>query len=328
MTSPSHTVAPKTAADRQVAIVVLPRFTLLVLGCIVDALRLANRAAGRNLYGWTVIGLERTVVTSSNVKLSAELSVAEICVMAPDIAIVCVGVEGHHYIDKRMLACLLDLDRRGAITGAVSTGVWSLAQAGLLNGRRCAVHWDDIPSFSARFPLVDVQREIFALDGRRMTCSGGAAVIDMMLNLIAMQHLRALADDVADLLIHPKVRTGTDKQRRSERGETDTVGVVRRAIALMEDHVELLLPIDDLAARVGHSPRQLERLFARAVNMPPKRYYDLIRLKRARKLVTETELPITEVAIRCGYQSSTQFSVQFKKAFEISPSAQRQEARR
>ena len=106
-----------------------------------------------------------------------------------------------------MLAWLRELDIRGAVTAAVSTGVWSLAEAGLLDGRRCAVHWDEIPTFSIRFPLVDVQREIFAQDGRRLTCSGGAAAIDMMLHLLRLQHGKALADDVAELLILGRIRT-------------------------------------------------------------------------------------------------------------------------
>jgi AraC family transcriptional regulator, glycine betaine-responsive activator len=100
---------------------------------------------------------------------------------------------------------------------------------------------------------------------------------------------------------------------------------LRRAIALMQDHVEPTLSIDVLATRLGLSARRLERLFDRAFDMPPKRYYDLIRLHRARKLLVETDLSITEVALRCGYLSPTQFSARFRKAFGLSPRRQRQE---
>jgi AraC family carnitine catabolism transcriptional activator len=93
----------------------------------------------------------------------------------------------------------------------------------------------------------------------------------------------------------------------------------------MEDHVEPVLSIDEVAARLGQSPRQLERLFARALGMPPKRYYDLIRLRRAQKLIAETDLPITEIALQCGYLSPTQFSAQFKRAFGTSPRRHRQD---
>ena len=316
-------LSPKTT--QEVAIVLLPRFTLLGPGGIMDALRLANRVAGRELYRWSVVGLEPTLVSSTHVALSADRTIDEVADLTPDGVIVCGGLEGHRYVNRRVISWLRDLDIRGAITGAVSTGVWSLAEAGLLDGRRCAVHWDDIPSFSVRFPLVDVQRDIFAHDGRRLTCSGGTAVIDMMLHLLQLQHGKGLADDVAELLIHGRTRAAADKQRRGEGEAASAARPLRRAIALVQDHVEPTLSIDALASRLGLSTRRLERLFGAAFGMPPKRYYDLIRLHRARKLLVETDLPVTEVALRCGYLSPTQFSARFRKRFGVSPRQQRQE---
>jgi transcriptional regulator GlxA family with amidase domain len=316
-------LSPK--ATQEVAIVLLPRFTLLVPGCIVDALRLANRVAGHEIYRWSVIGLEPIVVSSSHIVLNAERTIDEVADLTPDAVIVCGGLEGHRYVNRRLLSWLRDLDVRGAITGAVSTGIWSLAGARLLDGRRCAVHWDEIPCFSVRFPLVEVRRDIFAQDGRRLTCSGGTAVIDMMLHLLKLQQGKALADAVAELLIHGRTRTGADKQRRGEDLDGSAARPLRRAIALMQDHVEPTLSIDALAARLGLSTRRLERLFGGAFGMPPKRYYDLIRLHRARKLLLETDLPVTEVALRCGYLSPTQFSARFRERFGLSPRRQRQE---
>lgn len=312
---------------RTVAIIALPRFTLLALGCIIDVLRLANRVAGQAVYRWQVIGLTRTVTSSSNVGVVADASIAEVRGTHADIVIVCGGLDGHLHNERKLRSWLRDLDQRGAIIGASSTGIWSLAKAGLLDGRRCAVHWDDMPSFSASFPLVDVQREIFVHDGRRLTCSGGVAIIDMVLHLIAVQHNAAFAGHVADLLIHARARAPDEKQRRSERTEAPAFGVVSRAIALMESNIETVLSIDDLADRLGRSPRQLERLFSKAHQMSPKKYYDLIRLKRARKLLAETDMSVTEVAIRCGYVSQTQFSSQFKKVFEKSPLRSRLDSR-
>ena len=192
-------------------------------------------------------------MSSSHVALSADRTIDEVADLTPDVVIVCGGLEGHRYVNRRVISWLRDLDIRGAITGAVSTGVWSLAEARLLDGRRCAVHWDDIPSFSVRFPLVDVQRDIFAHDGRRLTCSGGTAVIDMMLHLLQLQHGKGLADDVAELLIHGRTRAGADKQRRGEGEAASAARPLRRAIALMQDHVEPTLSIDALASRLGLS---------------------------------------------------------------------------
>lgn len=308
-----------------VAIVALPRCTLMVVGCIVDALRLANRAAGRDLYGWSLVGLEPTIVSSAGVTLNADRLID--AAGTPEVVIICGGLDAHRCVDRRVQAWLRVVDLHGAITGAVSTGVWMLAHAGLLDGKRCAVHWDEKPSFTARFPRTEVRDEIFTHDGRRMTCSGGVAVVDMMLHLIATQNGPALADAVADLMIHASVRTAVERQRPRERTDNPGSGVVRRAVALMEDHVEPVLAVETIAARLGQSPRQLERLFGQAFGVPPKRHYDLIRLRRARKLITETELAVTEIAFRCGYLSATRFSAAFKRAFGSSPRQLRNQKR-
>lgn len=326
---PSTPPAPVTAVEPvlDVAVVALPRFTLMVVGCVVDGLRLANRAAGRDLYAWRVVGLEATVVSSTGVTLAADEVIDAAPARTPDVVIVCGGLEGHRYVDRRVLAWLRAVDAHGGITAAVSTGVWSLAHAGLLDGRRCAVHWDEIPSFTARFPRADVRDEIFAHDGRRMSCSGGAAVIDMLLHLVALQKGRALADTVGDLMIHAAIRTAAERQRPRERGDGPRGGIVGRAVVLMEEHVEPVLAIEAIAARLGQSTRQLERLFGRAFGIPPKRYYALVRLRRARKLLLETDLAVTEVAIRCGYHSATQFSAAFKRVYGTPPQRHRSAGR-
>lgn len=302
-----------------IAILALPNFTLLSLGSILDTLRLANRVAGRAIYRWQLVGLETEIASSSSVTLLADATVAEKQSRHADIVIVCGGVGGHLYKDRKLLAWLRAHDHHGAILGAVSTGVWPLARAGLLDGRRCTVHWDDRPSFAASFPLVSVQNDIFVQDGRRLTCSGGVAIVDMILHLIVMQHKRSFADEVADLLIHPRIRTADEKQRKSERDEAVALGVVRRVVRLMEAHIETVLPIVDIAEQTGRSPRQLERLFAQAFETTPKRYYDLIRLRRAHKLLTETDMSVTEIAMCCGYATQPQFSAQFRKTFAKSP---------
>lgn len=313
--------------DQLVAIVALPNFTLMALGCITDTLRLANRVAGHPLYRWLVVGLDRTIKASSEVSILADSTIAEMKERAVDIVIVCGGLQGHLHRNRRLCAWLRMLDRRGAIIGATSTGIWPVAHAGLLDGRRCAVHWDELATFTENYPLVEAQPDIFVADGRRLTCSGGVAIVDMVLNLIAMQHSKIFAQNVADLLVHARIRPADEKQRKYDQVNLAALGPVQRAIALMEDSIETVLPIRELAARVGCSSRQLERLFRSALETTPKQHYNLIRLRHARKFLTETNIPISEIAIRCGYLSQPQFSAQFKKIFGQSPRHCRQTAR-
>src|SRR3546814_5479372 len=89
-------------------------------------------------------------------------------------------------------------DRLGSDIGAICTGSYVLARAGLLDGYRCTIHWENLASFCEDFPDIEVTSELFEIDRNRFTCSGGTATIDMMLNVIARQHGHELAASVAD----------------------------------------------------------------------------------------------------------------------------------
>ena len=306
-------------SEYSVAIVVLPNFTLLALPCIVEPLRLANRSLGREAYRWRVYGLQERATASTQVSVVVDTPLVTANCDDVDIAIVCGGIDGHLYNERHLRAWLRDLDSHGAIIGAISTGVWQLARAGLLDSYRCAVHWDDIPSFSTTFPLIDVRSEIFVHDRRRLTCSGGVAVIDMILYVIAMQFGVAQADRVADLLIHARIRPSDEKQRGTAGSPQAPPRAVRRAVTLMEGNIAATISIAEIAIGIGCSTRQLERLFAEAFGMSPKRYYDGVRMRHARKLLVETDIPLSEVAVQCGYVSQAQFATRFRAVFDKSP---------
>ncbi|WP_332689207.1 GlxA family transcriptional regulator [Bosea sp. (in: a-proteobacteria)] len=314
-------------SEYHVAIVPLPNFTMLALSCIVDTLRLANRALGRQAYRWTVYGLQEQVVSSCGIGVVADAPLADAHGKNADIAIICGGIGGHLHNERNLRAWLRDLDSHGAIIGAISTGIWQIARAGLLDSYRCAVHWDDVPSFSATFPLVEVRSEIFVHDRRRLTCAGGVSVIDMILYLIALQFGVAMADSVADLLIHARIRSSDEKQRESGTGPAGMSRTVKRAVTLMERNIGTTLPIEVIADSVGRSTRQLERLFIEALGVSPKRHYDDIRLRHARKLLVETDIPLSDVALQCGYASQAQLSTRFRTVFAKPPLRYRQQAR-
>lgn len=314
-------------SEYHVAIVPLPDFTLLALSCIVDTLRLANRALGRQAYHWTVYGLHEQADSSGGVGIVVDRTLAEAHGRTADIVIVCGGIGGHLHNERNLRAWLRDLDSHGAIIGAISTGIWQLARAGLLDSYRCAVHWDDVPSFSTTFPLVEVRSEIFVHDRRRLTCAGGVAVIDMMLYIVALQFGVAMADNVADLLIHARIRSSDEKQRETDTGPAGMSRTVKRAVTLMERNIGTTLPIEVIAESVGRSTRQLERLFIEALGVSPKRHYDDVRLRHARKLLVETDIPLSDVALRCGYLSQAQFSTRFRTVFAKAPLRYRLQAR-
>src|SRR6185369_5481980 len=141
---------------------------------------------------------------------------------------------------------------------------------GLLEGRRCTVHWDFRDAFAEAYPELDIRGELFVADRGILTCAGGTAALDMMLQLIREHHGDDLANLVSDQFIHGSLRGPRDDQRmalRSRLGVSDPL--ILEAISIMESAIEHPLKADAVAARVGVSARQLERLFRRDLGRSP-----------------------------------------------------------
>jgi transcriptional regulator GlxA family with amidase domain len=219
------------------------------------------------------------------------------------------------------------LARNGCRLGALSTGSYLLAWAGLLDGFRCTVHWENLDAFREDFPTLDATGELFEIDGARLTCSGGTASMDMILSLIAEAHGRDLAAQVAEQFIHERIRDTHDHQRMSLQGR---LGIshprLLQVIALMEEHLEEPLARAELARRAGLSTRQLERLFRRYLGRTPTRFYLELRLHRARALLTQTAMSILNVALACGFVSASHFSKCYREFFHKMPREERQPA--
>ena len=238
--------------------------------------------------------------------------------------LVCAGVPDAGRGDAALLRWLRALARSGVVLGGISLGAYALAYAGLLDGRRCALHWESLRAFGERFPRIRTTSEIFVIDADRCTCSGGTAALDMMLQLITSRHGRALATDVSEQFIHPRIRNTHDPQRMALQAR---LGIANEkliaAIDLMEEAGDDPLPVQAIAAQVELSPRQLERLFARYLRVSPSRYYLQLRLERARSLLLQTTKPVLDVAVACGFASASHFSRCYRAAFDRKPSDER-----
>ena len=216
------------------------------------------------------------------------------------------------------------LARRGTSIGAISLGAYALARAGLLDGRRCALHWESLTAFAEQFPRIGTTTDIFVVDGNRRTCSGGTAALDMMLHLVAERAGRALANDVSEQFIHPRIRGTRDRQRMPVQSR---LGVANdkliAAIGMMEVAGEEPRPVHEIAAEVALSVRQLERLFAKYLRASPSRYYLQVRLERARAMLLQTTKPILDVAVACGFASASHFSRCYRTVYGHRPSDER-----
>ena len=167
-------------------------------------------------------------------------------------------------------------------------------------------------------------RGVFVADQKFITAAGGTAAADMMLHLIAAEHGTDLATAVADQMVYNAVREATAEQRVSLQARHGTRNeYLMRAVELVQENLEDPLSPGQIADTLGICIRQVERLFQRHLGTSPKRFIMEARLTRARNLLVQTDLSITEVAVACGFRTPSTFSRVYRAHFMVSPAAQR-----
>jgi transcriptional regulator GlxA family with amidase domain len=312
-----------TGTQRRFIFVLLDQFTLLSFACAVDALRLANRQLGYDAYHWlTAADGARPVTASAGTVLQPDMDLGEL--HHDDMVFVCGGIDVQEHTPKKLLSWLRRESRRGVAMGALCTGAYVLAEAGLLDGRRATIHWENHDGFAEAFADVDLTRSVYVIDGNRMTTAGGTSSIDLMLALIAQDFGPEVANAVADQQIYTTIRTDRDSQRLSV---PTRIGVrhpkLAAVIHAMEANIEEPVSPARLAADVDLSTRQLERLFRRYLNRSPKRYYMEQRLQKARNLLMQTDMSVINVALACGFTSPSHFSKCYRAHYDTTPYRER-----
>lgn len=315
--------APATGRRRSFVFVLLNQFSLMPFAAAVEPLRIANRMSGQPLYRWRVVSeTGAPVACSGGIPIGVDGPLPE--VGRDDVVMVCAGIDVRGNTTPGLITWLRRIARRGAVIGGLCTAAHVLADAGLLDGRRATIHWENLDGFREDFAEVDLTQTVFVIDGNRVTSAGGTAAIDLMLTLIADDHGKDLANAVADQLIYTAIRTDRDAQRLSI---PTRIGVrhprLSRVIERMEATIEEPLSPADLAEEVGMSTRQLERLFRRYLNRSPKRYYMELRLARARNLLMQTDLSVINVALAAGFASPSHFSKCYRAQYGVTPYRER-----
>ncbi|EPX79055.1 Transcriptional regulator [Litoreibacter arenae DSM 19593] len=307
---------------RRYIFVLMDNFTMLSFAGAVDALRIANRMVPDS-YEWLLAGEGGdTISCSSGISYKLDMDLDE--VLRDDTIILCGGTHVQEATTKRLLNWLRREARRGVVIGALCTAPYALARAGLLDGKRATIHWENQDSFTEEFEDVELTKSVFVVDGNRMTTAGGTSSIDLMLKIIASDLGEDVASMVADQQIYSSIRTDQDQQRLSI---PTRIGVrhpkLSRVIQMMEINVEEPISPSLLAKEVGMSTRQLERLFRRYLNRSPKRYYMEIRLQKARNLLMQTDMSVINVALACGFASPSHFSKCYRAHYDTTPYRER-----
>lgn len=323
------TIEPQTVdvdhsgKPRRFVFVLMENFTMLCFASAIESLRIANRAAGEPLYSWKIIAEGGEIATCSN---GCGFTVQDdLCELDRDDTIMlCGGLDVQHATTKRILNWIRREARRGVTIAGLCTAGYTMARAGLLDGKKATIHWENQDSFLEEFEDVELTKSVFVVDGNRITTAGGTASIDLMLKIVADDHGEDLANAVADILIYSSIRTDQDTQRLSI---PTRIGVrhpkLSRVIQIMETNIEEPISPAVLAKDVGMSTRQLERLFRRYLSRSPKRYYMELRLQKARNLLMQTDMTVINVALACGFASPSHFSKCYRSHYDTTPYRER-----
>ncbi|WP_299043943.1 helix-turn-helix domain-containing protein [uncultured Tateyamaria sp.] len=301
-------------ALQHVDILLFDQFSNHCLANFVEPLRATNGIVRGQPYHWRFVTLDGAPVhSSSGLQIAPHGALGD----ATGRALFLMPSYGIRTLDRPdVVRAVVRAAGRAQVLGGFDTGSWLLARAGLLDGYAATIHWDMLDGFAERFPHVDVMRKRYVIDRDRVTCSGAMAAFDVVAHLIAEAHGPTVAMEVAQLFMS---RDATPMTGATLAGRT-----VRRAVALMQDHVETPLTIPEIARRVGCTQRTLEQRMRAAMAATPAAVYRRQRLNAALRLVRHSDVPVAEIAGRCGYDNASAMTRAFRAAFGASPQAVRQ----
>lgn len=303
--------------------ILLPNFSLIAFSSAIEPLRMANWINGHHCYSTSLISHDGKAVTSSSgVQLQVNHSLKEMPFF--DAVFIC----GASPIARTGNEAVIDWLKRQADSsmaiGGIGTGTYVLAIAGLLDQYRATIHWWHIENLKQEFPNTQVTNRLFEIDGKRYTCSGGTASMDMMLFLIARQQNLEMAAAISEQFVCERIRGSDDHQRIPIKSRISAnQPKLIEAVTLMEANIEEPLSTDDLAHHVQLSRRHLERLFKKHLNNVPAKYYIELRLDQARKLLRQSDKSILQIGLLCGFSSASYFSTAYKNYYNITPREER-----
>ncbi|MGO4560034.1 GlxA family transcriptional regulator [Mesorhizobium sp. 2RAF21] len=305
-----------------VDVVVLPRFSMMSLAATIEPLRAANRAAGRELYRWRLVSLDGAdLLSSSGVRIGIDARFEHSD--ERDMLFV-VAAFNARSMDRRMVAQLRRAARQDTVIVGVEAGAWVLARCGLLDGYSATTHWEDLEEFSEAYPAIKVVGDRFVMDRLRWTAGGAAPTLDMMLTFIRLQHGPPTALDVANIFIYSQSFSGSSPQKYSTKKQLN-IGDKRIlfSIMLMEENLDVPLPIPLIAKKAGISLRSLQMKFMESLSQSPQEYYLTLRLAAAMRKLEQTPDTVTEAAAAYGFGSASAFARAFRRKFGMSPSLAR-----
>ncbi|PSW16535.1 AraC family transcriptional regulator [Photobacterium rosenbergii] len=307
----------------------LPTFNMLPFGSFLDKLRFSaddEDYSQQRYCSWDVAGLsEGEVISSSGVYLSVHNALEHLELANYDYVVVFGGRSAN---DMKMLAPLYRPFLRKAATKGltlvtVDNACFTFAELGLFDGCEVAVHWRHLQEFETDYPTLKARSDqLYCIDGKRISCAGGTAVIELAIELLARKSGRERAlKGLADMLVdetrnrqHHLKSLGDDKNVAHPHNRH-----VSRTVALMRQNLSVPLSIEDLALQLGLSRRQLDRVFKTELSISPREYWAAMRMSHAHWRLQNSFYSLSEIANEVSFSDVSYFCKVFKKHFGYSP---------
>lgn len=313
---------PEEDGTYRVSFLLLPEYSMIALLSGIEPLRVANRMAGREVFRWTLVFADKESARASNQLQLMQDDAQDFRSFTPKNLFVCSSFNPEKYVTQEIVGWLQQLHRAGSLLGAIDTGCYFLAEAGLLKPEQpVTLHWEALPSFAEKYPQLSLTHELFEIGKDIVTCAGGSSMLDLMLHMIQNELGHEIAVQVCEQFIRSGIRGKDDQQRLdvSARLKLHDQRLVK-AVMLMEQALENPLSTADIASRVHVSVRQLERLFKQKLQVSPAEYYLELRLTKAHQLLENSDLSISAIGMICGFSSGSHFSRSYQGFYGSSPS--------
>lgn len=300
----------------EIAVILFDEFSNHCLANSVEPFRAANFIAQKSLYDWQFLSLDGGPITSSS---GLEITTKKIDFdgFDADYLFVVASYNYDRLANSKITRSLKLLSAKTQVVAGLDTGAWLLASAGLLDGKEATIHRELLDSFSEKFLKTKVVNARFVRAENYITCGGAMAAFDLASALIAEHYGEATRQDVQSFFLHE-----LDDRARPSEFESGTL-IVKTCLKIMDEHIEEPLLIKDIAFKMNIDQKKLQRKFLNEFGATPLQVYRHKRLNFARLQILGSNLPISEIAVRCGYENASAMTRSFKAEFGITPTSLR-----
>lgn len=285
-------------------------FSNLCLANGLEPFRAANDLSHKNLFDWQIVTIDGLAAkSSSGIQVVPDRKLSD---ARGDLLVVMPSYDFERHSTVTNLQAIQSAAKLFSHLGGHDTGSWLLAKADLLEGYSATIHWDELMRFAEAFPDIKTVRKRMVWDNDRLTCAGAAAAFDVSMEIIGRQFGTTLRLEVALLFMDANVTS-------EPQGYSAKKSHVSRAISVMRENLETPLPIDEIAEAIGLEKRVLTERMKQEFGETSIQVYRRLRLLNARKLLLESNLSVSEIAVRTGYENTSAMSRAFRNAFGTTP---------